>query len=37
MGKKGRWMKFRRGLALLSICMGYDGHDSRLMESIVGV
>ena len=37
MGKEGRLMKFHGGLALLSICMGHDGHDARLMESIVDV
>ena len=37
MGKEGRWMNFNGGLVLLSICMGHDGDDSRLMESIVDV
>ena len=34
MGKEGRWMNFNGWLVLLSICMGHDGHDLRLMESI---
>ena len=37
MGEKGRWMIFYGGLALLGICMGHNGHESRLMESIVDV
>ena len=28
---------FTMGLALLSICMGHDGHDSRFTESIIDV